>query len=425
MDRIRIIGGVPLTGQVAVSGAKNATLPALAAALLTDGEVRLGNAPSVRDVDTMCRLLGHLGAESTRRDGEISIRCREVRSAEAPYDLVRTMRASILTLGPLLARHGRARVSQPGGCAIGARPVDLHVEAMRALGADVRLEHGYIEARAGRLRGAEHAFASVTVTGTENALMASCLAEGPTVLRGCAREPEVADLAALLVGMGARIEGAGSDTIRIDGVRSLHGAEHQVRPDRIEAGTWILAAALAGERVTVTDCRPEDLRALLERLDACGVPLAVGPASVTASRAPDLRAGDIDTRPYPGFATDLQAQYMVLMTQARGAATISETIFENRFMHVPELVRMGARIEVDGGNARVEGPRPLSGAPVMATDLRASACLVLAGLVASGETTVHRVYHLDRGYERIEEKLRSLGARIERLRDAAAAPGAV
>jgi len=415
MDAIRIVGGRPLSGTVSVSGAKNAILPALAAALLTDGAVELRNVPGVRDVRTMLRVLEHLGAEWEHEGNRARVRVPEVRDPEAPYELVRTMRASVLTLGPLVARHGQARVSQPGGCAIGARPVDLHLDVLRALGAEVRLEHGYIEARAKRLTGTRYTFDKVTVTGTENAMMAASLARGRTVLRNCAQEPEVSDLAELLTRMGARISGAGAETIRVEGVESLHGAQHTVVPDRIEAGTFVCAAALAGGDVTIDGCRPEHLSALLERIERCGVPMEIGSDTITVSGGAGLAACDMSTRPYPGFATDLQAQYMVLMTQAAGASVITETIFENRFMHVLELQRLGARIHVDGHNAFVEGKTPLSGAPVMATDLRASASLVLAGLVASGETVVRRVYHLDRGYERIEEKLRALGAQVERV----------
>jgi UDP-N-acetylglucosamine 1-carboxyvinyltransferase len=415
MDAIRIVGGRPLSGTVSVSGAKNAILPALAASLLTDEVVRLRNVPAVRDVETMFRVLEHLGADWGRDGSTGWVRLASLRDPEAPYDLVRTMRASILTLGPLLARHGRARVSQPGGCAIGARPVDQHIDVMRALGAEVRLEHGYIEARAERLTGTRYTFDTVTVTGTENAMMAACLARGGSLLRNCAQEPEVSDLAELLTRMGAQISGAGTDTIRVEGVDRLRGAEHRVVPDRIEAGTLVCAAALAGESVCVDGCRPEHLSAVLERLARCGVPLETEADTVTVRGGADLVACDMSTRPYPGFATDLQAQYMVVMTQARGASVITETIFENRFMHVLELQRLGARIRVDGHNAFVEGKAALSGAPVMATDLRASACLVLAGLVASGETLVRRVYHLDRGYARLEEKLAALGAQVERV----------
>jgi len=417
MDAIRIEGRRRLSGTIQVSGAKNAILPALTAALLTDQEVRLANVPDVRDVETMLKVLGHLGAEWSRRDDQATVRLGRLLNPEAPYDLVRTMRASVLVLGPLVARHGQARVSLPGGCAIGARPVDLHLDVLRALGAEVSQAHGYIEARADRLRGASYTFERVTVTGTENAMMAASLADGCTVLRNCAKEPEVSDLAELLTRMGARISGAGTDTIRIEGVESLGGAEHRVVPDRIEAGTFVCAAALAGDEVVIQDCRPEHLSALLQRLAGCGIEMEVGSDAITVRGGEGFTAADVSTRPYPGFATDLQAQYMVLMTQASGASVIAETIFENRFMHVQELQRLGADISCEGHNAFVKGPSQLSGAPVMATDLRASACLILAGLVASGETLVRRVYHLDRGYDRIEEKLRGLGAEITRIKE--------
>ncbi|MFQ5670351.1 MAG: UDP-N-acetylglucosamine 1-carboxyvinyltransferase [Acidobacteriota bacterium] len=417
MECIRIAGRRTLSGTVSVSGAKNAVLPALAATLLTDEEIVLHNVPDVVDVATMLRVLEHLGAQGDRDSGTVRIRTPDVRHPEAPYRLVRTMRASILTLGPLLARHGKARVSRPGGCAIGARPVDLHLEVMRAMGAQVNLQHGYIESRAGRLQGARFTFPTPTVTGTENAMMAATLARGQTRLEHCAREPEIDDLAVLLNRMGARIAGAGTGTMTIDGVEKLRGAEHQVIPDRIEAGTFLCAGALAGGLVTVAGCRPDHLKAVLQALRSCGVSTEIGPGSITIKGGGDLAACDVTTRAYPGFPTDLQAQYMVLMTQAAGKSVISETIFENRFMHVSELQRMGARIRVHGRQATVEGKRPLSGAPVMATDLRASASLVLAGLIASGETLVRRVYHLDRGYENLETKLRSLGAEISRIRE--------
>ncbi|MFQ5767502.1 MAG: UDP-N-acetylglucosamine 1-carboxyvinyltransferase, partial [Acidobacteriota bacterium] len=363
----------------------------------------------------MVRVLEHLGANAERGEGSLKIRIASIATPQAPYDLVRTMRASILTLGPLLARHGMARVSLPGGCAIGARPVDLHVDVMRAMGAQVDLQHGYIHARARRLQSADYSFDRVTVTGTENAMMAAALASGTTVLRNCAREPEVVDLARLLARMGAPISGAGESCIRIEGADRLHGASHDIVPDRIEAGTFMVAGALAGGRVKVENCRPEHLSSLLERLARCGVCCRVGPTWVEVDGDGDLVSQDVKTGSYPGFPTDLQAQYMVLMTQARGRAVISETVFENRFMHVLELKRLGAGIRVEGHRALVEGETALSGAQVMATDLRASASLVLAGLVAAGETLIGRVYHLDRGYSRIEAKLKALGAEIERI----------
>jgi UDP-N-acetylglucosamine 1-carboxyvinyltransferase len=417
MDAIRIVGRRRLSGSIPVSGAKNAILPALTASLLTDQEVRLRNVPNVRDVDTMIKVLEHLGADCSRDGDSATVRLKKLLDAEAPYDLVRTMRASVLTLGPLVARHGRARVSRPGGCAIGARPIDLHLDVLRAMGAEVSQDHGYIEARADRLRGTRYTFDRVTVTGTENAMMAASLARGDTLLRNCAQEPEVCDLAELLTRMGAQISGAGTDTIRVEGVDSLKGADHRVVPDRIEAGTFLCAAALCGDHVVVEGCRPEHLSSLIQRMQTCGVRMEVGADAIAVEGGGELTAADISTRPYPGFATDLQAQYMVLMTQAKGASVITETIFENRFMHVQELQRLGARIRTDGHNAFVEGPRMLSGAQVMATDLRASASLILAGLVAQGETLVRRVYHLDRGYDRLEEKLRGLGAEIERVKE--------
>ncbi|HKY34254.1 MAG TPA: UDP-N-acetylglucosamine 1-carboxyvinyltransferase [Candidatus Polarisedimenticolia bacterium] len=419
MDRIRIRGGIPLEGTVAASGAKNAVLPALAACLLTGGMVELRRVPQVRDVRTMLRVLEHLGARTSFDPGEgvCRVEVRGVGEPEAPYDLVKTMRASVLVLGPLLARTGRARVSLPGGCAIGERPIHLHLEGLCRLGAGVDLEHGYITARSRRLRGADYTFPIKTVTGTENLLMAACLAEGRTVLRNCALEPEIADLARLLGRMGARIEGAGTETCTIDGVESLHGAEHDVLPDRIEAGTFLMAAAVTRGRVAVTGCVPEHLTSLAEALRRCGIPVSFpGPGVLAVSPWETLCSRDLATAPYPGFPTDLQAQYMALMTQATGTALITENIFENRFMHAGELRRMGASVTLDGRTAIVRGPTRLSGAPLMATDLRASASLILAALAAAGTSLIDRVYHLDRGYERIEEKLRSLGADIERLR---------
>ncbi len=416
MDRLRVTGGVALSGSVRVSGAKNAALPAMAAALLTDEEVRLDNVPDVVDVRTLARLLGDLGTSCERLGRHRwALRTPEVTTPEAPWDLVRRMRASVLVLGPLLARTGRARVSLPGGCAIGERPIDRHLEGLRRLGAEIRLEHGYVEARAERLRGAEITFEDVTVTGTENLMMAATLAEGETVLRNAAREPEVVDLADLLRAMGAGIEGAGTRTITIRGVPRLHGTEHRVIPDRIEAGTWLIAAAITGGKVTLEAVEPAHLEAVLDKLGKVGLSLEVGRDWIRIGNGRPLRSHDLVTEPYPGFPTDLQAQYMVLMTQAGGTSRITETIFERRFMHVPELRRMGASIELSGNTAIVEGPTPLTGAEVTASDLRASASLVLAGLAARGETIVHRVYHLDRGYEAIEEKLGALGARIERL----------
>jgi UDP-N-acetylglucosamine 1-carboxyvinyltransferase len=416
MDRVRIVGGRPLEGTVRISGAKNASLPALCAALLTDQPVVLDNVPEVRDIRTMGRVLGALGASvEFRVGGRVEVRAADLSSAEAPYELVKTMRASVLVLGPLLARAGHARVSLPGGCAIGARPINLHLHALARLGADITVEHGYVEARAGRLRGAEIVFETATVTGTENVLMAATRAEGETVIRNAACEPEVTDLAVLLGGMGARIEGAGTSTVRVQGSDRLGGARHAVIPDRIETGTFVAACAMAGGEIEVQRCAPADLRAVIEKFRETGVRIEEGPDNLRIRAPRAIRPSDVRTMPHPGFPTDMQAQYMALMTQAGGTATVTETIFENRFMHVGELARMGADVRVDGRTAVVKGPTPLSGAQVMATDLRASACLVLAGLAASGETVVDRVYHLDRGYYRIDEKLRGLGADVERI----------
>jgi UDP-N-acetylglucosamine 1-carboxyvinyltransferase len=416
MDSIRVVGGRPLEGAVRISGAKNASLPAMCAALLTDQPVILRNVPEVRDIRTLARLLDSMGASvQLRLGGVVEVRAATLRSVEASYELVKTMRASVLVLGPLLAREGRARVSLPGGCAIGARPIDLHLMALEKMGAAVTVEHGYVDARAERLHGAEIYFDTVTVTGTENALMAACLAEGTTVLRNAACEPEVEDLVLLLTAMGARIDGAGTPVLHVEGVSALGGADHRVIPDRIETGTFLAACALAGGEVEVTDCRPGHLRAILEKLRETGLRIEEGPDNLRVRAARVIRPANVTTLPHPGFPTDMQAQYLVLMTQAEGASTLSENIFENRFMHVGELQRMGAHVRVEGRTAFVGGPTPLTGAQVMATDLRASACLVLAGLAASGETIVDRVYHLDRGYSRIDEKLRGLGADIERL----------
>jgi UDP-N-acetylglucosamine 1-carboxyvinyltransferase len=416
MDQIHMEGGTPLQGTVQVSGAKNAALPAMVAPLLTDQPVTLRNVPMVRDTHTMKRLMERLGGNGSLEGGCFQVRVAAGGEVEAPYDLVKTMRASIVVLGPLLARRGRAKVSLPGGCAIGERPVDQHLKGLQRLGARVEVEHGYVLAEAERLEGAEFTFDLETVTGTENLLMAATLARGTTVLQRCAREPEVVDLATLLRSMGARIEGDGTQTIRIEGVEALHGAEHDLIPDRIEAGTFVLAAAMTRGTVDVQRCRPDHLGALLERLHEMGVALDVEGDTIRVRKAGELRATDLRTSPYPGFPTDLQAQFMTLATQVQGSAVIHEEIFENRFMHVAELRRMGADIQVEDRTAVVRGPTELSGANVMATDLRASACLILAGLVAQGTTVVDRVYHIDRGYERIEEKLGGLGARIRRVR---------
>jgi len=417
MDRFRIEGPTTLRGTVSASGAKNAALPALAATLLTDEEVHLRRVPRVRDIATLRRLLAHLGQGSSEEGSDL-LRLAPAGAAspdDAPYELVKTMRASVLVLGPLLARRGHARVSLPGGCAIGVRPIDQHLAGLEALGAKVALDHGYVDVTAARLAGCRFRFDTVTVTGTENLLMAAVLARGTTLLENCAREPEVSDLARLLVAMGAQIDGIGESTLVVRGVAALHGAEHAVIADRIEAGTYLLGAALTGGDVLVEELRPDDLGALLELLVATGAEVSREGGGIRARRAGALRARDVETAPFPGFPTDLQAQYMALMTQAEGTSTICETVFENRFQHAAELARMGAEIRLDGRFARVHGPRRLSGATVMATDLRASASLVLAALAAEGTTWVERIYHLDRGYERMEEKLRALGARVERV----------
>lgn len=417
MERLVIRGGAdrPLRGEVRVSGAKNAVLPAIAASLLTSEEVRLANVPRVKDVETILTLIAGLGAEARADGGRVSLRVPKIRSDEASYELVRAMRASILVLGPLVARYGKAVVPLPGGCAIGSRPVNLHIAGLQKLGAAISLEHGNIRAEADRLRGAEIEFEKKTVTGTENLLMAAALAKGETVLRNCAREPEVADLAELLNKMGAKIEWVDADTARVRGVKELGGADHAIIPDRIETGTFLVAGALTGGDILVRDAVPGHVANVVEKLRASGAAVeAEGETALRVVGSAEVRAQDITTSPYPGFPTDMQAQFMVLLTQAAGTSIITETIFDRRFSHVNELVRLGASIEVQGDKAVVKGRTPLSGAEVVATDLRASAALVLAGLVASGETTVTEIEHLDRGYERIEAKLRGLGARIER-----------
>lgn len=419
MDKFVIRGGNPLVGNIRVSGAKNAALPAMAAAILTDEPIILENIPDVRDIQTERNLLVSMGAEVElgygRAHHRTTLCCRNLVNPEAAYELVKTMRASTLVLGPLLARMGRARVSLPGGCAIGARPIDLHLKGLEKLGATIIQEHGYIEAAASRLRGNRIIFDKITVTGTEDLMMAATLAEGETVMDNCAREPEIADLAALLNKMGAKIEGAGTSIIHIQGVSSLHGARHRIIPDRIEAGTFLIAAALTGGDVTLTGCEPRHIGALLGKLHECGVTVAANEESIRITNGHRLRAADISTEEYPGFPTDMQAQYMALATQAEGTSAVTENIFENRFMHAQELVRMGANIKVDGNRAVVWGHTPLSGAAVQCSDLRASASLVIAALVAEGETILDRVYHIDRGYERIEEKLRGVGAQIKRI----------
>lgn len=417
MDKFRIQGGVPLEGEIPVSGAKNSALPALAACLLTEEPVILRRIPDVRDIGTMEQLLEYSGASVDRSNGCITIHASKLDRPEAPYDLVKTMRASSLVLGPLVGRCGRARVSMPGGCAIGARPINLHVSALEQLGATITQSHGYVEAEAPNgLRGTQVHFDRITVTGTEDVLMAAVLARGDTMIRNAAREPEVQDLAALLIKMGARIEGAGSSTIRVQGVSRLHGAEHTINPDRIEAGTFLIAGAMTRGDLVVSGCVPEHVDALSTKMRQAGAEIEdVGPGALRVRAGARWRATDITTEEFPGFATDLQAQYMAMMTLAGGISFITETIFENRFMHTQELARMGANIRVEGRQAIVAGVPELTGAQVLASDLRASASLVLAGLVARGETVVDRVYHIDRGYEKIEEKLARVGARIERI----------
>ena len=415
--RLLIEGGVPLRGEVPVSAAKNAALPALAAALLTAEPVVLDNVPLLADVRTMRALLERLGGRTEDApDGSTRVHVPAVSSAEAPYELVSTMRASVLVLGPLVARTGVARVALPGGCAIGVRPIDQHLKGLARLGAEIAIANGYVEARASRLKGARITTDLVTVTGTENLMMAAALAEGATVIENAAREPEVADLARLLTAMGARIEGAGTERIEIEGVPELNGARHQIIPDRVEAGTLLAAGAITGGDVTITGAAPRHLTATLAKLEECGAAVTVTGDRVRCVGSARPRAADVVTSPYPGFPTDMQAQLMALLGLADGQSRISETIFENRFMHAAELARMGAQIRTDGSTAVIRGVPAYEGAPVMATDLRASASLVLAGLAARGTTAISRVYHLDRGYERLEAKLSALGARITRSR---------
>ncbi len=417
MDKLRIRGGIPLRGEVRISGAKNAVLPILAATLLADGPSRIANVPHLRDVTTMIRLLGQMGA-SLMVDESLTIEVdpTTVNSAVAPYDMVKTMRASILVLGPLVARFGHAEVSLPGGCAIGARPVNLHIDGLTAMGAEIEVDGGYIRARASRLKGARIFMDIVSVTGTENLLMAATLAEGTTVIENAAREPEVVDLANYLIKMGAQIEGAGTDTITVHGVERLSGCDYRVCPDRIETGTFLIAAAITGGRVKLKDTDPTLLDAVLAKLEEAGATLDVASNAITIDmegRRP--RSVNLRTAPYPGFPTDMQAQFMALNTIAEGTGTIVETIFENRFMHALEMQRMGAEIQLEGNTAVVTGVKQLKAAPIMATDLRASASLILVALAAKGETVVDRIYHIDRGYERIEEKLSQLGAEIRRM----------
>ncbi len=419
MDKFVIRGGNPLLGTVHVSGAKNAALPCIAAALLTEDPVILENIPQVRDIETTRKLLSAMGAEVElgygRAQHRTSICAKKLASPEASYELVKTMRASTLVLGPLVARCGHARVSLPGGCAIGARPIDLHIKGLEQLGAKITQEHGYVEARTDRLKGAEIVFDKITVTGTEDLLMAATLAEGVTVMRNCAREPEVSDLADLLNKMGAKIDGIGTSTLRIQGVEKLRGAKHRIIPDRIEAGTFIIAGALTGGDLNVAGCDTKHLDALLDKLREVGVKIVSNGNSVRVMGDNPLKGADITTEEYPGFPTDMQAQFMALATQAEGTSVITENIFENRFMHAQELLRMGANIKIEGRRATIKGKSPLSAAAVLASDLRASASLVLAALVADGETIIDRVYHIDRGYENIEEKLRGVGAQIKRI----------
>jgi UDP-N-acetylglucosamine 1-carboxyvinyltransferase len=419
MNKLVIRGGSPLLGTVRISGAKNAALPCMAAALLTEDTVILENIPQVRDIETTRRLLSAMGAEVElgygRAHHRTTIQARNLATPEASYELVKTMRASTLVLGPLLARCGRARVSLPGGCAIGARPIDLHIKGLERLGAKITQDHGYVEATADCLHGAEIVFDKITVTGTEDLLMAATLAEGETLMQNCACEPEVADLADLLNKMGANIEGAGTSTIRVRGVTRLSGTKHRIIPDRIEAGTFITAAALTGGDVKITGCDPEHLTAIVQKLQEAGVKTSHNGDSIRVMGDNPLNAADVNTEEYPGFPTDMQAQYMVVATQAQGTSIVTENIFENRFMHAQELVRMGANVRIEGRRAIVRGKTPLSAAAVLASDLRASASLVLAALVADGETIIDRVYHIDRGYEHIEEKLKGIGAEIRRI----------
>jgi len=422
MDKFLIKGGKQLHGTVAISGAKNSALPVMAAALLTAETVTLHNIPKVRDLITMSKLLAFMSAKVSVVEvpsSDYIIQAATLDDAVAPYELVKTMRASVLTLGPLIARVGVARVSLPGGCAIGARPIDLHLAALEKMGAVITTSHGYIEAKVphhGRLKGASITFDKITVTGTENILMAAALADGETILNNAAREPEVTDLIEMLRKMGAHIEGDCTSTLRIQGVEKLRGTEHTVIPDRIEAGTFLVAGAITGGDLTLTNCAPDHLAAVIAKLEQAGVPIeATGKSTLRVRGAKKLIASDVTTEEYPGFATDMQAQYMALATQAEGASVITETIFENRYLHASEMLRMGANISIDGRRAVVRGPSPLTGTTVIASDLRASASLVMAGLVSNGETIIDRVYHIDRGYEHIVEKLSAVGAHIERL----------
>ena len=423
MQKLAIQGGAHLRGEVRISGAKNAALPILCASLLTNDAVQLSNVPDLNDVTTMRKLLQHLGVAIETSDNQVILSAAHIEKLEAPYDMVKTMRAAILVLGPLVTRFGEARVSLPGGCAIGSRPVDLHIKGLQAMGAIIHIEHGYIHAQVprgnnggGRLKGARIFFDLVSVTGTENLMMAATLADGVTILENAAREPEVVDLAHCLIAMGAKIEGAGSDTISIIGVEKLHGAGHRIMPDRIESGTFLVAATATGGDITLTDARADILENVLEKLQEAGATIQVGRNTINLKMSTRPKAVNVRTAPYPAFPTDMQAQFMVMNTIAEGSAMVVETIFENRFMHVQELRRLGAQIEVEGNTAVIKGCAQLEGATIMATDLRASACLVIAGLVAQGETIVDRIYHLDRGYEHLEAKLSALGANIRRLK---------
>jgi UDP-N-acetylglucosamine 1-carboxyvinyltransferase len=423
MDKLAIQGGVALSGEIAISGAKNAALPILCTALLTREPLHFSNLPQLNDIATLLKLLGQMGVGIARENGKagegggrLTLEGGGLEKPLAPYELVKTMRASILVLGPLLARHGEARVSLPGGCAIGARPVDQHIKGLQAMGAEISVEQGYIQAKASRLKGARICTDMVTVTGTENLMMAACLAQGETVIENAAREPEVVDLARCLIRMGARISGVGTDVIHIEGVECLHGAEHAIMPDRIETGTYLCAAAATGGSVRLTNTSSSSLDAVVDKLLDAGCDVTTERSAITLKAPARLKSVSIRTAPYPAFPTDMQAQFMAANAVADGVATIRETIFENRFMHASELQRLGADIRIEGGNAIVRGVPRLEGANVMATDLRASASLVIAGLAAQGWTVIDRIYHLDRGYERMEEKLAALGARVERIR---------
>jgi UDP-N-acetylglucosamine 1-carboxyvinyltransferase len=416
MQKLAIKGGTRLNGEVRISGAKNAALPILCASLLSADTLQLGNVPDMNDVNTMCKLLQQMGVKIATDGGKMNLSAAHIDKLEAPYDMVKTMRAAILVLGPLVARFGEASVSLPGGCAIGSRPVDLHIKGLQAMGAEIHIEHGYIHAKAKKLKGAHICFDLVSVTGTENLMMAAALADGVTVLENAAREPEVVDLAECLIAMGAKIAGAGSDTITITGVEKLHGASHSVMPDRIESGTFLVAAAAAGGNITLIGARSDTLENVLEKLGEAGAIIKVSGSTINLQMDRRPKAINVRTAPYPAFPTDMQAQFMALNCIADGSAMVVETIFENRFMHVQELRRLGAQIDVEGNTAMVKGCVQLEGATIMATDLRASACLVIAGLVAQGETVVDRIYHLDRGYEHIEAKLSALGAQIRRIK---------